>query len=188
MGVGYLMFLDTWGVKMYCCGFEPCLTTICIQNRCTELCECKYVSLSYPGDSISHVLWHTGWVLLSGSQRYREQKGWTCAFSGVTNLGRDFRSVSQESCSNTTQPQWPRQTPPSSSSQPPISCTCCLTGIPLHPYCNPNQLKCLRLHITERSRKRGWDSWDSTKKLHFSAKRKVTLQHHQDKKKTYIKR
>ncbi len=49
-------------------------------------------------------------------------------------------------CSNTTQPEWPRQTPPSSFSRPPISCTCCLTGIPLHPYCNPDQLKCLRLH------------------------------------------
>lgn len=36
-----------------------------------------------------------------------------------------------------------------------VSCTCCLTGIPLRPYCNPDQLNnilLLLLHITERSR------------------------------------
>lgn len=124
-----------------------------VELNAITLYECKYLCVSCPGDSIPHVLRHTGWVLLSGSQCYREQKGWTCPFPGVTNLSRDLCSTSQEPCSNTTQPEWLRQTPPSSSSRPPISCTCCLTGIPLHPYCNPNQLKCLRLHITERSRK-----------------------------------
>lgn len=56
----------------------------------------KYLCLSCPGDSIPHVLWHTGRVLLSGSQRYREQKGWTRPFPGLTHLSGDFCSTSQE--------------------------------------------------------------------------------------------
>lgn len=55
-----------------------------------------YLSLSYPGDSFPHVMWHMGWVLLSGSQCYREQKGWTCPLLGVTNLSRDLCSTSQD--------------------------------------------------------------------------------------------
>lgn len=62
-----------------------------------------------------------------------------------------------------------------------FSCTCCFKGIPLHSYCNSNQLKglllCLLLpvlHLTERSRIEA----GIHRELHFSTKRKVTLQYH----------
>lgn len=136
------------------------------------------VCLFCSGNSIPHVLRQTRWVLLSGSKRYREQKGWACPFPRVTNWSRDLCSTSQEPRSNTTQPEWPRQTPPSSSSRPSVSCTCCLTGIPLHPYCNPNQLKCLRLHITERSRKEDGTHETPQKTSFLQLKRKVSLKYH----------
>lgn len=115
--------------------------------------NCLSPRLLPPGDSFPHVLRHSGWVFLSRPQRHREQKGGTRSLPGVTHLSRNRQSTSQEPSlqHNTTQPEWSKQTP-SSSSRPPTSCTCCLTGIPLYPYCNHNQLKSLHLYITERSR------------------------------------